>query len=125
MPERLGLGLIQIDPQRGTGWRAGEITSLQWARSIFFSTSALSSRQGPPTRSAANDWPWCLRRRHQIGHGPDQADVGCQLGQRGQVAEPAFCRHWRANVSTASRSSAGVLGARPLSLFSAVLGLMR
>ena len=25
MPERLGLGLIQIDPQRGAGWRAGEI----------------------------------------------------------------------------------------------------
>jgi 5,10-methylenetetrahydromethanopterin reductase len=25
MPERLALGLIQIDPQRGAGWRAGEI----------------------------------------------------------------------------------------------------
>ena len=25
MPERLGLGLIQIDPRRGAGWRAGEI----------------------------------------------------------------------------------------------------
>jgi alkanesulfonate monooxygenase SsuD/methylene tetrahydromethanopterin reductase-like flavin-dependent oxidoreductase (luciferase family) len=25
VPERLGLGLIQIDPQRGAGWRAGEI----------------------------------------------------------------------------------------------------
>jgi 5,10-methylenetetrahydromethanopterin reductase len=25
MAERLGLGLIQIDPQRGAGWRAGEI----------------------------------------------------------------------------------------------------
>jgi alkanesulfonate monooxygenase SsuD/methylene tetrahydromethanopterin reductase-like flavin-dependent oxidoreductase (luciferase family) len=25
MPERLGIGLIQIDPQRGTGWRAAEI----------------------------------------------------------------------------------------------------
>ena len=25
MPEAIGLGLIQIDPQRGAGWRAGEI----------------------------------------------------------------------------------------------------
>jgi len=25
MPERLGLGLVQIDPQRGAGWRAAEI----------------------------------------------------------------------------------------------------
>jgi len=25
MPERLGLGLVQIDPQRGAGWRANEI----------------------------------------------------------------------------------------------------
>ena len=25
MPERLGLGLVQIDPQRGAAWRAGEI----------------------------------------------------------------------------------------------------
>ena len=25
MPERLALGLVQIDPQRGAGWRAGEI----------------------------------------------------------------------------------------------------
>jgi alkanesulfonate monooxygenase SsuD/methylene tetrahydromethanopterin reductase-like flavin-dependent oxidoreductase (luciferase family) len=25
MPEALGLGLIQIDPQRGSSWRAGEI----------------------------------------------------------------------------------------------------
>jgi len=25
MPEALGLGLIQIDPQRGAGWRAREI----------------------------------------------------------------------------------------------------
>ena len=28
MPERLGLGLIQIDPQRGAGWRAGEIQEI-------------------------------------------------------------------------------------------------
>ncbi|HEU0155876.1 MAG TPA: LLM class flavin-dependent oxidoreductase [Stellaceae bacterium] len=25
MPKRLGLGLVQIDPQRGAGWRAGDI----------------------------------------------------------------------------------------------------
>src|SRR5437870_917347 len=25
MPDALGLGLIQIDPQRGANWRAGEI----------------------------------------------------------------------------------------------------
>jgi len=25
MADRLGLGLVQIDPQRGAGWRAGEI----------------------------------------------------------------------------------------------------
>jgi alkanesulfonate monooxygenase SsuD/methylene tetrahydromethanopterin reductase-like flavin-dependent oxidoreductase (luciferase family) len=28
MPESLGLGLIQIDPQRGAGWRAGEIQDI-------------------------------------------------------------------------------------------------
>ena len=28
MPERLGVGLIQIDPQRGAGWRASEIEDI-------------------------------------------------------------------------------------------------
>ena len=73
VPEALGLGLIQIDPQRGAGWRAREIQDIaRAAEDAGFEAAFCAEVNTARSRISAAGAAWCSwpRAGSRWGIGP-------------------------------------------------------